>query len=224
MTTRAPTTEESVSRIAFWPLWIIGRVTGAVLMLTFVALLMYGASVHFSAKTGVTPERVEAVYRHTIETAARSGSPLPEKIGHWTYTMFIKGTGLHSSVVQQDGPFSNIASRYPDEVAAIMMAALIVGMRLGDILLTMPFIILVIALATVDGLAERRIRSACGGHESAGVFRLARRLAYTLIPPAVALIYLCLPIDLDQATVLYPAMALTAVMIRTKWKYFKKHM
>lgn len=222
--------EESISRVAFWPLWLAGRLFGTILFLSLFAVGIFVVACHFQwpaildgEQTTVTPNYLQEVQRRASAHAV--DSKLSYTLSAATYALYVKGTGIHGALLHHDvnGTVARIIQSYPDELAAGMIAAQVFGIRLGNVLLLMPFIILVIVLASIDGLTERMIRRACAGHESATVFRLTRRFAYKLLPPAVGLIYLCLPYDLRAGDVLIPALVVTAMLVRTKWKYYKKH-
>jgi hypothetical protein len=222
--------DESITRIAFWPLWMAGRLLGTMLLLSFFAIILSVAACHlrFEARLDgvrqpVTPAYLQEVQQHALQHA--TNGKLSQAFSEATYTLYIKKTGIHALALnpRADTAWARIVSRYPDDVAAGMIAARLFGVRTGNVILMFPLIILVIGLASVDGMAERMIRRACAGHESATLFRLTRRFAYKLLPPVIGLIYLCIPLDLSAEDVIFPGLAITALLVRTKWKYYKKH-
>lgn len=224
--------DESISRVAFWPFWFAGRIVGTLLFLAVFALVMFVSAAHWhwpasldGQSVSVTPAFLQVVLERSITQAP--SSQLAEQFSQASYTGFIKWTGVHRMALSDSTDTTALVPRLihraPEEVAAAMIAAQVFGARLANAVLSFPLVLFVLLLASVDGIAERAIRRACAGHESATVFRLTRRFAYKLLPPAVGLLYLCLPYDLTLGTVMLPALAITAVLVRTKWKYYKKH-
>ena len=225
--------EESITRVAFWPLWAVGRLLGTLFFLSFFAVVIFVAAtaMRYEARLDgvsqpVTPAYLQEIHQRAIQHTANAA--LAQKLSDAGYTLYIRWTGIHGTVRNPDANDSwavwgRIFRSHPDEIAAAMIAARLFGVRLANVALLFPLIFFVIVLASVDGMAERMIRRACAGHESATVFRLARRFAYKLLPPAIGLIYLCLPYDMSPGDVLMPGLAVTALLVRTKWKYYKKH-
>lgn len=232
MSTTKP--EDSISRTVFWPIYIAGRFVLSMLFFSVFALVValgcHEAGIEFeidSVEQPVTPAYILEINRRT---AAQSASPwFAEQMAKALYTFYFEWTGVHSIVLKQreqgvsEGLFDRVVARHPDAIAVAMLAVQLFGLRAGNAILALPLIALVVSLATVDGLAERSIRRECGGYESAGRYYLARRFAFSLLPPAVALIYLCLPIDIALSSVLLPLLTVTAVLIRMKMQYYKKY-
>jgi hypothetical protein len=119
---------------------------------------------------------------------------------------------------------ARLVQRHPDTIAVAMLTARLFGIRLANLILSPPLIGLVVLLASIDGLTERAIRRECGGHESSTKFRFSRQLIFTLMPPLIGMIYLCLPIDISLAAIMVPTVLATAILVRMKMKYFKKYL
>lgn len=228
--------EESVSRKVFWPIWAAGRFMLGMVFLSMFALalaLYFQKSGHeFSidgVKQPVTPAYMLELNRRSMEHSANAW--LSEQTATAFYVMYFKWTGIHRMAMQQQqerdtyssSSLSRAIQQNPDSVAVAMLATRLFGIRTGNVILSLPLIFFVVMLATVDGLAERAIRRECGGHESGTRFRIAKKFAFSLLPPVVALVYLCLPIDVSLGAVMLPALAVTAILFRTKMKYFKKY-
>lgn len=226
--------EDSISQTVFWPLYIAGRFALSMIFFSVFALVValgcHEADIQFELdgiKQSVSPTYMLEINRRT---AAESASPwLSAQMAKAFYTCYFEWTGVHSIVLKQrdqgvsEGFFTRTVARHPDAIAVAMLAMQLFGLRVGNAILSIPLIALVVILAAVDGLAERSIRRECGGYESAGRYYLARRFAFSLLPPAVALVYLCLPIDIALSSVLLPLLAVTAVLIRMKMQYYKKY-
>ncbi len=225
--------DESISRIVFWPFWFAGRFLVGMLFLSIFALIIaiwvHKAQYEFSldgVKQPVTPAYMVEVNRRSMEHSANAW--LSDKAANAMYVIYFKMTGVHALALNPTGQggqgfLARAVEHNPDAVAVAMLAARLFGIRAANVILSLPLILLVVMLASVDGLTERIIRRECGGHESDTQFRVAKKFAYTLLPPVVGLVYLCLPMDISLGAVLLPALIITAVLVRTKLKYYKKY-
>lgn len=220
----------SVSRKVFWPVWMAGRfMLGMIFLSAFalaLALYFHKAEYQFSldgVKQPVTPAYMLELNRRSMEHPVNAW--LSEQAATALYTIYFKWTGVHSLALGQKdrGFLSRSVEQNPDAVAVSMLAVRLFGIRTGNVILSLPLIFLVVMLATIDGLAERAIRRECGGHESGTRFRAAKKFSFSLLPPVIALVYLCLPIDVSLGAVMLPALIVTAVLFRTKMKYYKKY-
>ncbi len=222
--------EVSVSRRVFWPLWIAGRFA---LGMVFLSLFAVATAIYcqktdqqFSldgVKQPFSPAYLLEINRRSMDQAVNPW--LSEHTATWFYTLYFKATGIHSmSLGRSDQAlFSTIVRKNPETVAVAMLAVRLFGIRTGNVILSLPLFLLVLFLATVDGLAEREIRRECGGHESGMRFRLSKKFSFTLLPPVIALLYLCLPIDISLGAAMLPALIVMAILFRTKMKYYKKY-
>lgn len=222
--------EDSVGRKVFWPIYMAGRFILGMLFLSMfavaVAIYCYKSERHFTldgVSQQVSPEYMLAINERSIEHAANAW--LSEQTARALYTLYFKWTGIHGLVLKQSQQalFGRVVEQNPNEVAVAMLAVRLFGIRTGNVILSLPLILLVLFLATVDGLAERQIRRECGGHESGMRFRMAKKFAFALLPPAIALVYLCLPLDISLGAAMMPALAVMAILFRTKMKYYKKY-
>ena len=109
-----------------------------------------------------------------------------------------------------------------EELAVAMLAAKLFGARLATAVTAVPLFLLAYSAFTLDGLAERLIRKACGGRESATIYHLAKHSHFALLPVLLA-IYLCVPVHIDPLWVVLPAILVSGSLLRLQAKYFKKH-
>ena len=227
--------DPSISERALWPLWLAGKFLLALVFLSLVALTItiylnksgYRLPLDGTSQL-VTPAYMQEINRRSLEHAAHHG--LSQVGARIVYTIYFKWTGVHNMALKRNstdlssGFFVRAIEQNPDTVAVAMLAAQLFGIRAGNVILCLPLILLVVMLAAVDGLAEREIRRECGGHESGTRFRIATKLSFVLLPPAIALFYLCLALDISLGTAMLPALVVTFMLFRTKTKYYKKYL
>lgn len=222
--------EEGLTRIVFWPIWKAARWLAMLFFLSVLSVIVSIAAWRYQVNVPLDGASVRMDARYMAVLVERSleysaYQPVSQVIARGNYALLFKATGIHSALLYgtENGLLSRLTRSFPIEIGVAMQASRLYGMRLGNVLMMIPLIILVVSLATLDGLVERAIRTASAGHESATRFRIARHYAYTLLPPLVGIVYLCLPLDWRPGDVLFPALAVSAVLIRTKWAYYKKH-
>lgn len=222
--------EESVSRKALWPLWRAGRFLLGMVFLSMLAVVVAVAcltmGVRFSLdgqKQVLSPAYMMEINRRSLEQSPNRTAS--ETAANWVYAGYFKWTGIHSMAMGQSDQwlFGRVVNYNPETFSVAMLAARLFGIRAANVLFSFPLILLVLALALVDGLAEREIRRECGGRESGRRFRLAKKFSFALLPPVVAIFYLCLPFDYSLGMVMLPALAVMAILYRMKAKYLVKY-
>ena len=109
-----------------------------------------------------------------------------------------------------------------EDQSVAMLAAKLFGTRLATAVSALPLFLLAYTAFTLDGLAERLIRKACGGRESATIYHLAKHSHFALLPVLLA-IYLCVPVPIDPLWIFMPAILVSGSLLRLQAKYFKKH-
>ena len=224
--------EESLTRIVFWPIWLAGRYALGLVFLSAFALLIavmayrwqWQVTLDGEEAQPITPATMQILTEHALAYSATAH--WSATLGEAAYTVYFRWSGVHAIAMNQraETALSRFIQRFPNETAMAMLAARLYGIRVGSIAMMLPVVLLVVVLAITDGWAERAIRRACAGHESATRFRIAKALAFKLLPPAIGLFYLCLPLDLSPGGAILPALAVTGLLIRTKVAYFKKHL
>lgn len=114
-----------------------------------------------------------------------------------------------------------VANREAIEVA--MIGTQLLGVRLATMLLVAPTFLLLYGVAAADGLTQRAIRRACGGRESASIYHRGKHLQLALIVMTGSLCLL-LPVSFDPRLLWWPAGLLAAMLARTQWAFYKKHL
>ena len=116
---------------------------------------------------------------------------------------------------------SYIGNREAIEVA--MIGTQLMGVRLATLLLVAPSILLLYIVATANGLMHRAIRRASGGRESAGIYHRAKHLQLVFLV-STGTLYLLLPASIDPRLLWWPAASASALLVRTQWAFYKKHL
>ena len=97
------------------------------------------------------------------------------------------------------------------------------GALLATVINALPLFLLAYSAFTIDGLAERLIRKACGGRESATIYHLAKHSHFALLPVLLA-IYVCTAVHFDPLWVVLPVVLISGSLLRLQSKYYKKHL
>jgi integrating conjugative element membrane protein (TIGR03747 family) len=114
-----------------------------------------------------------------------------------------------------------VANRDAIEVAVI--GTQLLGVRLVTMALMVPLLALMCVVALADGLAQRAIRRACGGRESASFYHRAKHLQVVLLVTSNA-VSLLLPTSPDVRWIWIPSAVLIAMLTRLQWSYYKNHL
>ena len=87
-----------------------------------------------------------------------------------------------------------------------------------------PIFALCLLVALVDGLVARYVRKACYGNESASIYHRAKLLGLGYLPAVVGIVFLASPVDYHPGWILVPAGFVSALMLRTQAKFYKKYL
>ena len=104
-----------------------------------------------------------------------------------------------------------------------MIGTQLLGVRLATLGMMVPLLVLVYLIAAADGLAQRAIRRACGGRESASLYHRAKHLQVMLVVIGGVLV-LILPASIDPRLVGVPVAFLVGILARLQWVCYKKHL
>ena len=110
-----------------------------------------------------------------------------------------------------------------DAIQVAMLGTQITGVRLATLIVVLPLIVLVYAVALADGLVQRAIRRVSGGRESSNIYHRAKYLQFVLVVTCIT-IFLLWPASIDLAAMSSVALAIAAVLARVQWSYYKKHL
>lgn len=182
--------------------------------------------------------RLEALLSEDLARTASLGSWDNEltrfSVGtaNFLYEVAFKVTGIHDMGLR----FAESTSlSIPDTIArdtylanheAIQVAMTgiqLFGVRLAVVLTFLPLFGLTYSVAMADGLAQRAIRRARGGHESSSIYHRAKYFQVSLVSVTVALCLL-LPVSIDPRWIVLPGVTILALLVRWQWVYYKKHL
>ena len=146
-----------------------------------------------------------------------------EVIFIWTgfeKTFFMAVSGMAADGL--DKAFYRYLATHRDTVEVAMMATRLWGAKLALVFTSAPLFLAAFAVAVVDGLVLRHIRTVNGGRESSTLYHRSKYLSVMLAGTTMMLILL-LPINIYPSIVL-PLLALcTGFFARVQWQYFKKY-
>ncbi len=151
--------------------------------------------------------------RSLVDRAIRSG-----------YQVAWEETGLRQATEGGDSGFAGrlLASAWPGVQAWILTLELL-GMRLAVLLLALPFWLLVLLLATLDGLVGWYIRRTVAGRESAFIYHRTKQ-AFFQTGWLALFLYLATPIAIDPLWVFPLWYLASALLLRFTVAYFKKYL
>jgi hypothetical protein len=217
--------------IAYPVLWPLRYAVVWTLLLFILALIAIALDLVFAAQVwpaGSALARMEALLQQSASLSPNPG--LTEALAEATYWVFFGLPGVHDKVLGLDAPVDDLGPgtahllfAVREELAVAMLGAKLFGVRLATVINALPLFFLAYFAFVVDGLAERLVRKACGGRESATVYHLAKHSHFALLPVLLAG-YLCVPVYLDTLWVVLPAVLVSGGLSRLQAKYYKKHL
>jgi integrating conjugative element membrane protein (TIGR03747 family) len=158
---------------------------------------------------------------------------LGSRLANFCYWAFFKLTYVHQAVERfidatpvnaLDTFYRNhFIVPYQKEIYVAMSAIQTFGVRIGLLITALPLIAMAYITGFTDGLVERYLRRAGAGRESSSLYHRAKYLQLTG-GVLIAVIFLCAPWHLNLILFLLPVAALTGVVTRLQWKYYKKYL
>ena len=148
------------------------------------------------------------------------------------YALIFEVTGIHAMALTfAEGDALSIPDTitrtaygaHHEGIEVAMSTTQLFGVRLTVLLLTVPIFVLGYGIGLAEGLAQRAIRKARGGHESSNLYHRAKYAQVALLAITGSLILL-LPISLDARWLCGPAVVCSALLARLQWTYYKKHL
>lgn len=182
-------------------------------------------------------ERLRAILGEDLARAAmRSAEVLgvpawPVHVANALYALLFDASGIHAMALRfaEGAPLSipdtiarNAYGAHHQVIEVAMVATQLFGVRLAVLFLSAPSLILAYGVGLADGLVQRAIRKARGGHESSNLYHRAKYAQVVLIAIGGALILL-VPMSIDPLCLLGPATIGSALLARLQWTYYKKH-
>lgn len=151
---------------------------------------------------------------------------------NFLYALFFQATGIHdmgarfADAAALSIPDTIVRKTYIANFEAIkvaMVATQLFGVRIVTLIMALPQLALVYFVALTDGLVQRAIRRAGGGHESATLYHRAKhlRVALTAIGLLIALLW---PASVDVRWIGVALIPALGILARLQWAYYKKHL
>jgi integrating conjugative element membrane protein (TIGR03747 family) len=189
----------------------------------------------------VWPEGVARLQRILDQDLARTThiecwcNDLPKfaaRAANFLYASLFQATGIHdmgtrfADAAALSIPDTIVRNTYIANFEAIQVAMVgtqLFGVRMATLIITLPQLALVYGVALTDGLVQRAIRRAGGGHESASLYHRAKHLqvALTAIGLLIALLW---PAFLDLRWIGVALIPALGILARLQWAYYKKHL
>ena len=139
-------------------------------------------------------------------------------------TIMAAPTAPRDSLALAPGIRRGIWAAFKPELRTTAYATVLFGVKLGILLLALPLLAVLLLCFGVDGMVQRHIRRACGGHESAALYHRAKLYGIKLMPPFAAVVFLCSPVAYDPAWLLIPVTLFSALLLRVQATYYKKYL
>lgn len=223
-------------------LWPFKWLFGAVVLYVFLGLIALGAAFLFAAYQWADPVQASDILfqsesarvRKLMESGYVGGmASLVQWTQQGSYWLFFKATSLHDAAyaVFTGQPVSRLDRLYLSqfvkgnarEIYLAMNIIQVYGIRIGFLLASIPLFWLLYAIAGIDGLAERYIRRACSGRESADLNKIGR-ISKLMFCASASTLYLCTPIKIDPFWVIVPPALFFVVGTRMQWQFYKKYL
>ena len=151
---------------------------------------------------------------------------------NFLYASLFQATGIHDMGARfADGaalsiPDTIVRKTYIANAEAIevaMVGTQLFGVRIATLMMAIPLFALVYSVALTDGLVQRAVRRASGGHESSSLYHRAKHLQLLLLVTSGA-VNLLLPESIDPRCIWVPGVTVLGILVRIQWAYYKKHL
>lgn len=147
------------------------------------------------------------------------------------YEAVFRTTGLHemgerfadgAELSIPDTIMRNFWIAHREEVEIAMVGTQLLGVRAASLTCFIPLLLLLYFIATADGLAQRAIRRAGGGRESANLYHRAKHTQVAVLSLGIAGVLVC-PASVCAEVVGGLLSCVAAILARSQWAYYKKH-
>lgn len=151
---------------------------------------------------------------------------------NFLYEVVFKLTGIHDMGSQfavgvpvsiPDTIARNTYLANYEAIQVAMTGIQLFGIRLAVLLASLPLFGVAYAVAMADGLAQRAIRRASGGHESSSIYHRAKYFQISIVS-ATAALWLVMPFSIDPRWISLPGVIVLVLLVRLQWLYYKKHL
>lgn len=223
--------EPSVGAAIFAPFKLIYRLIFSITLLWFTSVVVHIAWVNWHKLPVET--HMEELIGYYVDRTVQSG--LVEKMATSSYWLVFQATNAQKlllsaptqprdSIALAHGLRRGFWAAFKPELKVAAYATVLFGVKLGVLLLALPLLALLLLCFGVDGIVQRYIRRACGGHESAALYHRAKLYGTKLLPPFAGVIFLCSPVAFEPAWLLIPVTLVCAWMLRIQTTYYKKYL
>ena len=224
--------ENTVALATFAPFLWAGRMAFSLSLVWMLSLACHIGWIHWFK---LPPEQhMEQIIGYHVDKAPAGG--FVEKVASGTYWLVFEATHAQKYLTKApaagsaEAPAMGPALRrgmwaaFKPEILVAAYATVLFGVKLGVLILALPLLAVLMACFGVDGLVQRHIRRACGGHESASLYHRAKLYGFKLLPPFTGVIFLCSPVAFDPAWLLIPTTLVSAFLLRIQATYYKKYL
>jgi integrating conjugative element membrane protein (TIGR03747 family) len=143
------------------------------------------------------------------------------------YEQVFVSTGIDATLRQSGGEIPDTAYDFADTLWPVLETAMIglklFALRVGVLILTLPFLALITAVAMADGFVGWYLRRTGGERESGFIYHRAKRgLAWSFL--LLWIIYLVPPVPMDPKYLLPPFLIASGITTRLHIAFFKKYL
>lgn len=168
----------------------------------------------------------ETYHQEVMYLSSNINAQSIDLIAHWVNTtyewVFIK-TGIHGYLYTGGNRFTaNLISGLWPLIQGAMIGLQIFMIRLSVIVLMLPFVALVMAVAASDGYLEWYRRRTGGARESAFIYHRSKRLVSWSLA-GLWFFYLVPPFAIDPVYLFIPSILLIGLFTRLSIQFFKKY-
>lgn len=223
--------ENTVAAATFAPFKLASRIIFSLALLWFTSVAVHITWVNFYKLP--VDLHMEKMIGYYVDKSTSKG--LIEQLATGTYWLVFEATTLQrvfiaapaaakENLAIAHGLRRGLWAAFKPELRTAAYATVLFGVKLGILLLALPLLAVLLICFCVDGMVQRYIRRACGGHESAALYHRAKLYGIKLMPPFAAVVFLCSPVVFEPAWLLIPVTLLSALLLRIQTTYYKKYL
>ena len=223
--------ENTVASATFAPFKLSFRLILSLSLLWFTSVVAHVSWVNFY-KLPVDSHMEEMIGYHVDKSTSKG---LIEQLATSSYWLVFEATAIQRTIMAAPtAPRDSLAlapgirrgmwAAFKPELRTTAYATVLFGVKLGILLLALPLLAVLLLCFGVDGMVQRHIRRACGGHESAALYHRAKLYGIKLMPPFAAVVFLCSPVVFEPAWLLIPVTLFSALLLRIQTTYYKKYL
>ncbi len=143
------------------------------------------------------------------------------------YEQVFVSTGIDGTLRQSGAETPATAHDFTNALWPVLETAMIglklFALRVGILILTLPFLVLITAVAMADGFVGWYLRRTGGERESGFIYHRAKRsLAWSFL--LLWVVYLIPPVPMDPKYLLPPFLIASGIATRLHVAYFKKYL